>query len=57
MIDPTTLSQANLWGLVLAGGEGKRLECYVRQLRAERSIPRKQILAIIYVNTFSRAGA
>ena len=57
MIDPTTLSQANLWGLVLAGGEGKRLEGYVRQLRAERSIPRKQILAIIYVNTFSRAGA
>jgi mannose-1-phosphate guanylyltransferase len=35
MIDPMTMSQTNLWGLVLAGGEGKRLEDYVRQLRGE----------------------
>jgi mannose-1-phosphate guanylyltransferase len=71
MIEPATSSQTNLWGLVLAGGEGKRLEDYVRQLRgerlpkqyvnfigtrsmlehtldrAERLIPRQQILTVI----------
>jgi mannose-1-phosphate guanylyltransferase len=35
MIDPMILNRAELWGLVLAGGEGKRLEDYVRQLRGE----------------------
>jgi len=36
MSDPTQRSDANFWGLVLAGGEGKRLENYVRQLCGER---------------------
>ena len=35
MIDPMTPNQANLWGLVLAGGEGKRLQDYVQELRGE----------------------
>jgi mannose-1-phosphate guanylyltransferase len=35
MFDPATSIPSNLWGLVLAGGEGKRLEDYVRQLRGE----------------------
>jgi mannose-1-phosphate guanylyltransferase len=35
MIAPMTTAQSELWGLVLAGGEGKRLEDYVRQLRGE----------------------
>jgi mannose-1-phosphate guanylyltransferase len=35
MIDPMTSNQADVWGLVLAGGEGKRLEDYVRQLRGK----------------------
>jgi len=35
MIDPMASSKADLWGLVLAGGEGKRLEDYVQQLRGE----------------------
>jgi mannose-1-phosphate guanylyltransferase len=71
MFEPATSSQTNLWGLVLAGGEGKRLEGYVRQLRgeplpkqyvnfigtrsmlehtldrAERLIPRRQILTVV----------
>lgn len=71
MIEPATSSQTNLWGLVLAGGEGKRLEGFVRQLRgeplpkqyvnfigtrsmlehtlsrAERLIPRRQILTVV----------
>ena len=39
MIDPMAAHSHNLWGLVLAGGEGKRLEDYVRQLRGE-SLPK-----------------
>jgi mannose-1-phosphate guanylyltransferase len=35
MIDPIKLNRAGLWGLVLAGGEGKRLEGYVRQFGGE----------------------
>ncbi|HXV85031.1 MAG TPA: sugar phosphate nucleotidyltransferase [Candidatus Binatia bacterium] len=42
MIAPTTLSQADLWGLVLAGGEGKRLEGYVRQLHG-KSLPKQYV--------------
>ena len=42
MIDPATSSQTNLWGLILAGGEGKRLEDYVRQLRGE-SLPKQYV--------------
>jgi mannose-1-phosphate guanylyltransferase len=42
MSAPTTLSQAELWGLVLAGGEGKRLEGYVRQLRGA-SLPKQYV--------------
>ena len=33
MMDPKR--QSNLWGLILAGGEGKRMEDYVRELRGE----------------------
>jgi mannose-1-phosphate guanylyltransferase len=33
MIDPK--HQTNFWGLILAGGEGKRMEDYVRELRGE----------------------
>jgi mannose-1-phosphate guanylyltransferase len=35
MIDPMTPNPTNLWGLVLAGGEGQRLQDYVRELRGE----------------------
>ncbi|HEY7320391.1 MAG TPA: sugar phosphate nucleotidyltransferase [Candidatus Binatia bacterium] len=43
MIDPITLSQAgDLWGLVLAGGEGRRIEGYVRQLRG-KSLPKQYV--------------
>ena len=58
MIDPTALSQANLGGLVLAGGEGKRLEDYVRQLRGE-SLPKQYVNFIgtrsMLQHTFDRA--
>jgi mannose-1-phosphate guanylyltransferase len=42
MIHPMILNQANLWGLVLAGGEGKRLEDYVRQLRG-KCLPKQYV--------------
>ncbi len=42
MVNRTALNQAHLWGLVLAGGEGKRLEDYVRQLRGE-SLPKQYV--------------
>jgi mannose-1-phosphate guanylyltransferase len=58
MSDPTTLSQSDLWGLVLAGGEGKRLEDYVRQLRGE-SLPKQYVNFIgtrsMLEHTFDRA--
>jgi mannose-1-phosphate guanylyltransferase len=58
MIDPTALSQANLGGLVLAGGEGTRLEDYVRQLRGE-SLPKQYVNFIgtrsMLQHTFDRA--
>ena len=42
MIDPITMGQVDLWGLVLAGGEGKRLEDYVRQLHGT-SLPKQYV--------------
>ncbi len=42
MNDRTTPSQADLWGLVLAGGEGKRLQEFVHQLRGE-SLPKQYV--------------
>lgn len=42
MSEPMTMSQTNLWGLVLAGGEGKRLETFVQQLRGE-CLPKQYI--------------
>ena len=58
MSDPTTLSQPDLWALVLAGGEGKRLEDYVHQLRGE-CLPKQYINFIgtrsMLEHTFDRA--
>ena len=42
MIDPMTLNHGDLWGIVLAGGEGKRLEGYIRQHRAD-CLPKQYI--------------
>lgn len=42
MNDPMTKSQANLWGLVLAGGEGKRLATFVQQVRGD-SLPKQYV--------------
>jgi mannose-1-phosphate guanylyltransferase len=47
MIDPMAAQPHNLWGLVLAGGEGKRVEDYVEQLRGDR-LPKQ------YVNFIGR---
>jgi mannose-1-phosphate guanylyltransferase len=42
MVAPTRLSRGDLWGLVLAGGEGRRIEGYVRQLRG-KSLPKQYV--------------
>jgi mannose-1-phosphate guanylyltransferase len=58
MIDLKTWSKADLWGLVLARGEGKRLEDYVRLLRGE-SLPKQYVNFIgtrsMLEHTFERA--
>jgi mannose-1-phosphate guanylyltransferase len=58
MNDRASLSQANLWGLVLAGGEGRRLEAYVQQVRGE-SLPKQYVNFIgtrsMIEHTFERA--
>lgn len=58
MIDPMAAHSHNLWGLVLAGGEGKRLEDYVRQLRG-KSLPKQYVNFIgtrsMLEHTFNRA--
>lgn len=58
MSEPTQSNQPNLWGLVLAGGEGKRLEDYVRQLRGE-CLPKQYMNFIgtrsMIEHTFARA--
>lgn len=58
MNEPTQSNQPNLWGLVLAGGEGKRLEDYVRQLRGE-CLPKQYMNFIgtrsMIEHTFARA--
>jgi len=58
MIDPMAAHSHDLWGLVLAGGEGKRLEEYVRQLRGE-SLPKQYVNFIgtrsMLEHTFDRA--
>lgn len=58
MNQPTQSNQPNLWGLVLAGGEGKRLEDYVRQLRGE-CLPKQYMNFIgtrsMIEHTFARA--
>jgi len=56
---PITLAHPHLfWGLVLAGGEGKRLEAYVRQLPGE-SLPKQYMTFIgtrsMLEHTFDRA--
>jgi mannose-1-phosphate guanylyltransferase len=58
MIDPMAAHSHDVWGLVLAGGEGKRLEDYVRQLRGE-SLPKQYVNFIgtrsMLEHTFDRA--
>ena len=56
--DPTSLGQPRLWGLVLAGGEGKRLEGYIREHYGE-SLPKQYMNFIgtrsMIEHTFARA--
>jgi mannose-1-phosphate guanylyltransferase len=58
MSDPMNLAHPDLWGLVLAGGEGKRLEAYVRQLPGA-SLPKQYMTFVgtrsMLEHTFDRA--
>ena len=58
MIDITGLDRSLLWGLVLAGGDGKRLQSYVQQLKGER-LPKQFVNFIgqrsMLEHTFQRA--
>jgi len=58
MNDTITASQTKLWGLVLAGGEGKRLETFVQKLRG-KCLPKQYMNFIgtrsMIEHTFARA--
>jgi len=58
VVDITGLDRSLLWGLVLAGGDGKRLQSYVQQLKGEQ-LPKQFVNFIgqrsMLEHTFHRA--
>jgi mannose-1-phosphate guanylyltransferase len=58
MLDTTKLDHALLWGLLLAAGDGKRLQEYVRQLKGE-DLPKQYVNFVgqrsMLEHTFHRA--